>query len=155
MTDHLNVNLADPQDIADKLPHAQLILESKRKAAAAATKEYDNWKALVTRLEVVAGIEQTASSAENGSSGRKKQAPVQDYAVRIIEREARPMRPNEIADLMRSEGFPVKSTNAVNSALYVAAKAGKLSRPKKGFYAPIDYDGNDGLLASEDGEAQE
>jgi hypothetical protein len=152
--DRLNVNLADPQDIANKLPHAQMILDAKRKIANKATKEYDDWKALVRRLEVVAGVEGPAAAGSEGAN--KKQAPVQDYAVKIVEREGRPMRPPEVAGMMRAEGFPVKTNNAINSALYVAAKMGKLERPKKGWYAPAGYsDQDNGLLASNGSEAQQ
>lgn len=151
----LNVNLADPQDIANKLPHAQMILDGKRKIANKAQKEYEDWKALVRRLEVVAGVEGPAAPGSEGGAA-KKQAPVQDYAVKIVEREGRPMRPPEVAGMMRAEGFPVKTDNAVNSALYVAARAGKLERPKKGWYAPAGYSDQDkGLLASDGTGAQE
>ena len=155
---HLNVNLADPEDIANKLPHAQMILEAKARARNQAIKDHENWAALVRRLELVAGIDTPAESANNRSHpARKKPAPVQDFAVKIIEREGRMMRPPEVAGMMRSEGFPVKTDNAVNSALYSAAQAEKISRPKKGWYAPLGYgdDRETGLLAPSSAEAQE
>jgi hypothetical protein len=66
-------------------------------------------------------------------------------------------RPPEVAGMMRSESFPVKTDNAVNAALYSASQAGRLSGPKKGWYAPLDYgEGRgQGLLASSGAEAQE
>jgi hypothetical protein len=160
MTDdqQLNVNLADPEDIANKLPHAQMILDAKARARNQAIKDFENWQALVRRLEVVAGVESESASGNNGShGGRKKAAPVQDFAVKIVEREGRMMRPPEVAGMMRSEGFPVKTDNAVNSALYAAAQAGRLARPKKGWYAPLGYgeERDEGLLASGSSEAQE
>jgi len=154
----LNVNLADPEDIANKLPHAQMILEAKARARNQAVKDYENWQALVRRLEAVAGVVAESPSSGNGShEARKKPAPVQDFAVKIVNREGRLMRPPEVAGMMRSEGFPVKTNNAVNSALYAAAQAGRLSRPKKGWYAPVGYgeDQEPGLLASSGTEAQE
>lgn len=155
----LNVNLANPQDIADKLPHAQMILEAKRRAKNTAAKEYEDWAALVRRLQAVAGVDPDADGGSDTTPGgaRRKAAPVQDFAVKIVEREGRPMRPPEVAGMMRSEGFPVKTDNAVNSALYAAAQSGRLLRPRKGWYAPLDHgDGRDSqeLLASAS-EAQE
>jgi len=134
----LRIDLADPEDIKAKLPHARAMLGAKRRAVKDAEREHDNWELLVQRLEILAGVD-GAEKAKTGAASRQP-APAQDAVVRIVEREGRPMRPPEVAGMLRSEGFPVASTNAINAALYAAAQSGRLVRPKKGWYAPRGYD---------------
>lgn len=119
------------------------MLETKRRAVNAAVRDHDNWELLVKRLEILAGVE----SVKPKGGGPKADSPAQDAAVRIVEREGRAMRPPEVAGMLRSEGFPVTSTNAVNAALYAAAKSERIVRPKKGWYAPKGY-GEDRVAVS-------
>lgn len=154
----LRVNLADPQDIKAKLPHAQTMLDAKRRAVKEAERDFDNWALLVKRLEVLAGVE--AKGKAKGAAPGKHGAPMQDAVVQVVENEGRPMTPPRVAEILREDGVPVTSTNAINAALYAAAKRGRLVRPRKGLYAPKGYGDPDAeaaldnLLASNSG-AQE
>jgi hypothetical protein len=147
--DHLHVDLADTDDIRAKLPRARMLLENKRKAAHETQRNYLEFKSLYERLAVIAGELEDDTPAPNLS---KKASPIQDAVVRIVSKVGRPMPPAAVAAAMREEGIKVASTNAVNSALNSARKAGRLSKPSKGLFAPPGYEGdtepNQELLAS-------
>jgi hypothetical protein len=154
----LKINLADPEDIKAKLPHARTMLDAKRRIVKEAERDFDNWALLVKRLEVLAGVE-TKGKAKGGAAGQKG-APMQDAVVQVVENEGRPMTPPRVAEILREDGVPVTSTNAINAALYAAEKHGRLVKPRKGLYAPKGYGDPDmeaaldNLLVSER-EAQE
>lgn len=151
--EHLEVDLADAEDIRRKLPSARLLLEAKRRQADEAQHAYAAFRALYERLAVIAGEREDDAPTSTGS-GHRKASPAQDAAVAVVQKAGRPMSPARVAAALSAEGFKVKTVNAVNSALYTAFRAGRLSRPSKGLYAPPDYrPESEDLLASQNGAA--
>lgn len=124
----LLVDLADPKDAEAKLSSAEAILKEKKEAVAAAQSEVREWDDKVRGLRILAG----KVLRFDGSSS----SPMQDLVIGIIEREARKMRPVEVAEVLRSEGHQVTSNDSVNAALLAAADAGRLKKPEKRHYAP-------------------
>jgi hypothetical protein len=128
---HLKVDLANQDDIAAKLEDAEAILKDKRQVAEEANAEAEHWADLVGRLRSFHSIEIDESGMASG-----RPAPAQDAVVRIVQREGRQMRPVEVSKALKAEGHKPMSNDAVNAALYAAAQAGRLRRPKDRHYAP-------------------
>lgn len=128
---HLQVDLANPDDIAAKLGDAESILKDKRRVAAEANAEAEHWADLVGKLRSFHAIEIDESGTASG-----RPSPAQDAVVRVVEREGREMRPAEVVKALKAEGHKPASNDAVNAALYAAAEAGRLKRPKDRHYAP-------------------
>ena len=129
----LNIDLGDPKGIRKKLPQIEEIVDAKRTIASDAARDFETWGALLGRLRTLAGV---AIRVDQSDSSRRP-SPVQDAVVRVVEREARAMRPIGVTRALKAEGHEVASNNAVNAALYAAAEAGRLLRTGDRQYAPI------------------
>jgi hypothetical protein len=127
----LQVDLADLEDIRKKLPQAEKMLEEKRDLAREAQREADRWAELVVKLRSFSVIK-----IDEGEPSTGRASPAQDLVVHVIEREDRLMRPAEVTDILLREGHEVASPAAVNAALYAAAEAGRIARPKQRHYGP-------------------
>jgi hypothetical protein len=127
----LPVDLADLEDIRKKLPRAEQILAEKQDLAREAQREAGRWADLVAKLRSFSVIK---IDEDEPSTGRP--SPAQDLVVHVIEREGRLMRPAEVTQILIAEGHEVASPAAVNAALYAAAEAGRIARPKQRHYGP-------------------
>lgn len=151
----LNVNLNDPDDVRKKLPKVRAALEEKQR-------EVDAWSDLVKTLEFIASADASAGSKDTsstrqsssrrqsrsaGSRSQGSQSPAKDAVVRVITEHNRPMRAPEVASILNRE------RNAVNAAMWGAAKAGRLRALGEGQYAPPGWQSpaEPNLLASTNG----
>jgi len=150
---HLQIDLANPTDIREKLPRIQAILESKRKDSDDALRDFENFRLLVERLEIVAG----AREEEPKSAPKRKSAPAQDAVVAAVNRAKHPLSPVAVYQMLEADGYPVKNPNAVNSALYAAANNRRIKKHGHGLYAPLDFESppGDELIPSGNGSDPE
>src|ERR1035441_8234849 len=131
------VNLADPQDIQDKLPQIQKLLDAKRNELEALSAQVD----LLTRIVGATPQARRQSGSEVIATAMlraRKAAPAQDRAVGALERAGRPMGPSSLYKFMVAEGMEVPDNpNTLGSNLYSAAKAGRIVKAPNGVYAPL------------------
>jgi hypothetical protein len=142
---HLSVNLADPQDILDKLPEIRALYESKKRALADLQREVESWRGFLGHLASIAGEEapeepkgafETFEAASR--LARRNRAPAKDAVVEALRVVGRPMGPTDLYRFMVGNGFEKQATNpnAVGAALWGAVKAGRISKTSEGLYAP-------------------
>lgn len=162
-----DLDLSDPAAIAGLLPHARTALrraeahlkereaELREELDALAAKR-DSWALLVAALESVSGTPSTAKPAESSArtwfstlQAPRARAlsdaspPVTDLVVEVVLRVNKPLRPQDVARILKSGGHDLK-LESVNNALYHAAL--RQRRPQirvlnRGLYAPATYAG--------------
>jgi hypothetical protein len=157
-SDSLNVDLADVQDIRDKLPQATKILKQKADIALDALDDYQTFRELVKYLAKRAGAEPprdqlagavAPTSDDTAPTPEPSGATVVDLVVGVVNRAAREVRPRDVRDILQREGHTFESADAVSNALNYAARRELVKFVKRGWYAPLGYEtGNrDDLLS--------
>lgn len=144
----LQVDLANPSDIKEKLPHAESILSKMEDELRRQQREIQRWRNLVEVLRSVAGAvadhspqpatEAPAPATEQPSSV-ESQSPVQDLVVDVVNREIREIRSKEVRATLADEGHELSADSVSNSLWNAAEKARIIQRIRRGWYAPLDY----------------
>jgi hypothetical protein len=133
----VEVNLADPEAIREKLPEVHRWVEGKRGAVQRSQRELETAEALLEQLKALAGTTPTSSSVDRGKvESSRKDASAQDAVIRVINDAKRPLRAVDVASEI---DVPVKR-ETVNWALWHAEKEGLIQRVSQGLYAALDYD---------------
>jgi hypothetical protein len=148
--EQLSIDLANPDDIRDKLPLARDLYRAKARELENLTEQVESWKALVdllARLVGEPGIEPLG--AQRGTRSGRKRAPGQERAVEALERAGQPMGPSLLYRFMVREGMEAPANrNALGANLWAAEKAGRVKKIDGGQYAPLDWQPDQGLLNS-------
>jgi hypothetical protein len=153
----LQIDFGDPADIRDKLPRVRELLAEKEAQLEAARHDVNVWRrALITLMELADIPTPEAepgdqASAADGTDDRQPEriVGVADHentqlerVVGVVDRENRPIRPREVAETLRQEGFGIDNNKAASMLYYAALRATpprirKLSQ--RGLYAPQSY----------------
>ncbi len=142
--EHLQIDLADPQDIRAKLPEAKRLYASKKTQLEELRQQVTHWEALVDLLARVVGEEGVPKDHRLDTEGTapepaQKPAPAQERAIRALKQAGRPMGPSELYRYMDAQGLNVPSNpNALGATLWTAVKAGRAKKTPEGLYAPLD-----------------
>ena len=144
--DSLQVDLANPSDIKEKLPRAESILSQMEDDLRRQQREIDRWRNLVGVLRSVADagtgegdpVAAPSTPAEQPSD-QESLSPVQDLVIEVVNRELREIRSRDIRDILSNEGHSLPSESISNSLWNAAEKARKIQRVRRGWYAPLDY----------------
>jgi hypothetical protein len=151
--DHLTIDLADPEDIRQKLPQARELFAAKQRELVDLSKQIEHWAALVNHLAGVVGelgVERpravTGVRAYGGGPSldlrpnRKKRAPSQEKAIDALRRFGRPTGPSALHRYMVAEQLEAPANpNALGASLYGAEKAGRIKKTPEGLYAPLEW----------------
>jgi len=144
--DSLQVDLASPSDIKEKLPRAESILSQMEDDLRRQQREIDRWRNLVGVLRSVADAGTgegngpvTAPTPAEQPSDQESLSPVQDLVIEVVNRELREIRSRDIRDTLLREGHSLTSDSVSNSLWNAAEKAQKIQRIRRGWYAPLDY----------------
>jgi hypothetical protein len=145
--DSLQIDLANPSDIKEKLPKAETILSQMEDDLRRQQREIDRWRNLVEVLRSVAdanagGVSVPAEPSPTPAEQAPDQeslSPVQDLVVEVVNREIREIRSRDIRDILLQEGHSLNSESVSNSLWNAAEKAQKIQRIRRGWYAPLDY----------------
>ena len=136
----VEVNLADPAAIREKLPEVHRWVEGMRGAVQRSQHELETAEALLEQLQTLAGIAPPPSSADRGKvESGGKDASAQDAVVRVINDAQGPLRAVDVAIEI---DVPVKR-ETVNWALWHAEKEGLIQRVSQGLYAALDYESHE------------
>lgn len=154
------VNLSDPADMREKLELAQRIL-AEREAAA------DNWRGTVAflraRVSAAAAMGHIRPAVAQPDDPPDEDAPDDDAAgpstvdlvVEVVDREARPIRARDVAEVLQSEGHDVSYNGVRNALFYAANKTNRIKAgPGRGFYAPHAYRDTVIFDSTQNGDAQ-
>lgn len=148
--EHLQIDLADPQDIRNKLPEAKRMHAAKRLQLENLRQQVERWETLIDSLAGVVGeegIEESdrlnkrspASPESIPPESTQKAAPAQERAIRALKHAGRPMGPSELYRYMDAQGMKVPSNpNALGATLWTAVKTGRAMKTPDGLYAPLD-----------------
>jgi hypothetical protein len=150
VTDSLQINFGDVDDMRAKLPRAREILERKDAEVQRVQRSADFWRRLVETLESqVPDAEGDISESESADRPDHTEGQISDHApsdvlelvVGVVNTEGRPIRALEVAKILRGRGHRLENATVSNS-LHYAAKRAKPARvrklPARGVYAPLD-----------------
>ncbi|HYM44832.1 MAG TPA: hypothetical protein VES65_01555 [Solirubrobacteraceae bacterium] len=162
-SEHLEVDLFDPQDIRAKLPEARRIYKAKREELAQLSEQVRRLGELVELLARVSGETAAGPSAGKvGDASEAKVAPGQERAAAALERVGRPMGPSALFKFMQDEQLDAPANaNALGANLWAAAKAGRIKKVAglSGLYAPLSWEPDapirDDEVAADDGTADD
>ena len=150
-SEHLQVDLADPEDIRAKLPEARELYETKRRELDELAAQVRHWGELVNLLGALVGERGISPAGRAAEAVRpRKTAPGQERAVAALEKAGRPMGPTALFDYMVAERLDApKSANALGANLWQAAKAGRIQKTSDGLYAPLGWRPSQSSLGDE------
>jgi hypothetical protein len=150
--EHLQIDLADPEDIRRKLPDARKLYAQKRRELEDLARQVQQWGDLISVLGRVVGEDVEVGKPVSISAGARvrtsgyaspsgKRAPAQDQAVAALEAIGHPTGPTELYRFMRDHDMNVpKNANALGAALWGAEKKGRVKRATNGLYAPLTWE---------------
>ena len=140
MAKALPIDIANREDIRDKLPEVRKLVDAKREELAALEATYSD-------LLRMAGVRAPAKREKATPAKPGKSPSTKEQVVRIIEDAGRPMQSVEVATLV-----PNVKRDTVNWALWNAEKEGLIQKTAQGVYAALTYDSEaETLLASPNG----
>lgn len=131
----LQVDLANPDSIKEKLPEIDQIVEEKRAIAAAAKADFDDWSALAAQLKGVAGLQINLDPDSPTIPGNAL-----DAVVAVVEREQRPIMPVGVREALVDDGHAVEGNDAVLAILQAAVDAGRIQEVASGVFAANSMD---------------
>lgn len=149
----LQVNVANPADVREKLPRAEKLLADMEREVSALQARVHRWRLLVDGLRSVAGLSDAVASIPASPSASKDvtaptaaapasaggRAQMQGIILEAMTEIGRPIKSSALRDYLASRGheFPLDS---VSNALWYAADRGNIRKVQRGIYAPLDSD---------------
>jgi hypothetical protein len=131
------VDIADLDDVRTKISEVEQIVEEKREAMSQAARELHYWTAVLDRLRLVSGERKQAATKKP----EEGEGTILDAVVGEVRRKQGPTNANEIAAQLTIMGFPDVKHKTVGWALWKANHEGQIRRVGRGFYAPLDWQG--------------
>lgn len=160
----LQVDVANPKDVREKLPRAERALADMEREIAEMRARADRWKALVEGLRSVAGLSGDAPSAPAPvgtsdappaaaakSAGTGGRAQMQALILEAMAEIGRPIKSSGLAVYLASRGHAF-SLDSVSNALWYAADRRTIRKVARGIYAPLDHDAEESAPKGADSE---
>lgn len=150
----LPVDLADRNDIRDKLPLAERILQEMEMAVREQVAELESWRELVgvlrarvgataqppvltppsTRPASPAAAQERSDPTGDPTPGR---AQLQEVVVNALNRVGKPTRSRDLRDILAEEGHELSTESVSNALWYAAERLRTIVKVRRGIYAPL------------------
>lgn len=140
----LQVDLANPENIIEKLTEAEAVLEKIRREFEEKRDELAHWHRLVAWMQALARADAAGQAVVPSPSGQHL-TELQALVVEVVNRETRRIRARDVTDILQAEGHDISGDTVSNTLWYVAEKVDPkpIQRAGRGFYAPLTYKGDE------------